>query len=76
MAKVYICCRKYADRKKSCLTLDVGNQGTILATFRNEKMADMWLRVVGLGKAIVIDDDSINSLDDLWKIAERNRQNE
>ena len=67
MAKIYICCRRYEDRKKSSLVLDVGNQGTILATFRNEKMADLWLKVIGLGKAIVIDDDTINSLDDLME---------
>ena len=65
MSKVYICCRKYADRKKPSLVLDIGNQGTILATFRNDKMADLWLKVIGLGKAIVIDDDNIKSLDDL-----------
>lgn len=29
--------RHYPDRKKPCLVIEQGNQGMILATFRNEK---------------------------------------
>ena len=65
MAKLYLAVRHYQDRRKPCLVLECGNQGLVLATFRNEKMAKAWKRALSCGVAIVFENNEIDSIDDL-----------
>lgn len=42
MTRVVI--RHYSDRKKPCLVIEQGNQGMVLATFRNEECEELYKR--------------------------------
>ena len=67
MEKVYISVRRYRERKRPRLVLEIGNQGIVLATFRNTYAANIWTWLIGNGKAIVLSDDRIDSMDDLLR---------
>ena len=51
MAKIYMAVRHYPDRRKPCLVLEVGNQGLVIATFRNEQMAKAWKKIALIKKS-------------------------
>ena len=65
MEKTIIAIRHYPDRKKASLVLEHGNQGIILATFRNEKMVKLLKEVIGRNVALSIDDE--RTIDELLK---------
>jgi len=67
MAKLYLAVRHYQDRKKPSLVLECGNQGLVLATFRNEKMAKAFKKALNCGVAIAFENNDIDSIDDLFK---------
>ena len=47
MMKTRIALRHFPDRKKPCLVVEQGNCGTVLATFRNEDCARVWMDIIG-----------------------------
>lgn len=47
MMETRIALRRFSDRKKPCLMVEQGNCGTVLATFRNEDCAMVWMDIIG-----------------------------
>ena len=46
--------RHYPDRKKPCLVLEQGNQGIVLASFRNAEMERLYTLALGGNNTIVM----------------------
>lgn len=46
--------RHYPDRKKPCLVLEQGNQGIVLASFRNVEMERLYTLALGGNNTIVM----------------------
>lgn len=46
--------RHYSDRKKPCLVLEQGNQGIVLASFRNAEMERLYTLALGGNNTIVM----------------------
>lgn len=46
--------RHYTDRKKPCLVLEQGNQGIVLASFRNVEMERLYTLALGGNNTIVM----------------------
>ena len=67
MAKIYMAVRHYPDRRRPCLVLEIGNQGLVIATFRNERMAKAWKKALNCGVAIAFENKDIETLDDLME---------
>ena len=65
MAKIYLAVRHFTGKKKPRLVLEVGNAGIVIATFRNEEMAEAWKRALNCGCAVVFENSNIDTLDDL-----------
>ena len=58
--------RHFPDRKKPCLMLEQGNQGIILATFRNKEMEKLYTLALGGNNVIAISGDK-RSIDEMLK---------
>lgn len=46
--------RHYPDRKKPCLVLEQGNQGIVLASFRNAQMEQLYTLALGGNNTMVM----------------------
>ena len=46
--------RHYPDRKKPCLVLEQGNQGIVLASFRNAEMERLYTLALGGNNTMVM----------------------
>lgn len=44
--EVHICIRHFPDRKKPSLVIERGNQGLVVANFRNEQMKEEFEKVL------------------------------
>ena len=49
-----IAIRHYPDRKKPCLVLEQGNQGIVLASFRNAEMERLYTLALGGNNTMVM----------------------
>jgi len=58
--------RHFPDRKKPCLMLEQGNQGIILATFRNADMERLYTMALG-GKNLIQISYEKRTIDEMLK---------
>ena len=58
--------RHFPDRKKPCLMLEQGNQGIILATFRNADMEKLYTLALGGNNTIQMNYEK-RSIDEMLK---------
>lgn len=65
MARIYLAVRHFIGKKKPRLVLEVGNEGTVIATFRNEEAAEAWKRALNCGCVVAFENSNIETLDDL-----------
>ena len=61
--------RHFPDRKKPCLMLEQGNQGIVLATFRNVDMEKLYILALGGNNVIQMNYEK-RSIDEMLKEVE------
>lgn len=66
--------RHFPDRKKPCLMLEQGNQGIILATFRNADMEKLYTLALGGNNTIQMNYEK-RSIDEMLKEIENANSN-
>ena len=64
--------RHFSDRKKPCLMLEQGNQGIVLATFRNVDMEKLYTLALG-GKNVIQINYEKRSIDEMLKEVENGK---
>ena len=67
--------RHFPDRKKPCLMLEQGNQGIILATFRNADMEKLYTLALGGNNVIQMNYEK-RSIDEMLKEVENDNKSE